>query len=183
MMFEAAIVYTLQNEGGFVNDPADNGGATNFGITQKTLSQWRGDPATADDVKEIDVEEAKQIYFYKYWKVLSCDQLTQQPICTAIFDTSVLYGVHTGATLAQLAANNCGAFINVDGQLGPASVAALNKCDPAKFISLYHGLVVEKIEVILNAKRSLEKFRDIWIKRADRLFKLLETKEGKEQIH
>ncbi|HKD28430.1 MAG TPA: M15 family metallopeptidase, partial [Xanthobacteraceae bacterium] len=33
-------------EGGFSNDPRDPGGATNMGITQDTLAQWRGHPVT-----------------------------------------------------------------------------------------------------------------------------------------
>jgi Glycosyl hydrolase 108 len=35
--FEDAIGLTLQHEGEFVNDPADPGGATNFGIEQRDM--------------------------------------------------------------------------------------------------------------------------------------------------
>ena len=45
------ITTVLKYEGGFVNDLADRGGATNWGITQATLTAWRKRPATVADVK------------------------------------------------------------------------------------------------------------------------------------
>ena len=35
MSFETAVNTTLQYEGGYVNDPNDPGGETNFGISKK----------------------------------------------------------------------------------------------------------------------------------------------------
>ena len=41
MSFDACLPIILQSEGGFVDNPADPGGATNLGITIGTLSAWR----------------------------------------------------------------------------------------------------------------------------------------------
>ena len=42
--FDTALKLTLKYEGGFVNDPYDPGGATNYGVTIATLSHELGAP-------------------------------------------------------------------------------------------------------------------------------------------
>lgn len=39
--FEPALAFVLRWEGGFVDNPADPGGRTNKGITQKVYDAWR----------------------------------------------------------------------------------------------------------------------------------------------
>src|SRR5262245_28219558 len=56
----------LRREGGYVNNPADRGGPTNFGITQATLADWRGHAVSADDVKNMSRDEAEKIYEARY---------------------------------------------------------------------------------------------------------------------
>jgi lysozyme family protein len=42
--FDACLAFTLREEGGYVDDPADPGGATNMGITLATYRQWSDNP-------------------------------------------------------------------------------------------------------------------------------------------
>ncbi len=56
----------LKREGGFVNDSADRGNATNYGITQATLSLWIGRDATVEDVRTMPLETARAIYQHEY---------------------------------------------------------------------------------------------------------------------
>lgn len=56
----------LEDEGGYVNHPNDKGGPTNFGITLQTLSEWRHQEQTEDDVKNLSKEEAIIILYQKY---------------------------------------------------------------------------------------------------------------------
>jgi len=58
----------LRREGGYRFVPGDRGGATNFGITQATLGNWRklGRPATPDEVRALPKEEAEAIYYAQY---------------------------------------------------------------------------------------------------------------------
>ena len=49
----------LRREGGYVHDPADRGGPTHYGITQRTLRAWRGQLVTAADVRDLTTAEAK----------------------------------------------------------------------------------------------------------------------------
>ena len=62
MDVETMIDEILVKEGGYVNHPADRGGPTNFGITQKTLSRYLEVAVTAEMVKALDVETARDIY-------------------------------------------------------------------------------------------------------------------------
>jgi uncharacterized protein (TIGR02594 family) len=74
-----------QWEGGFSNHPADPGGATNMGITQETLRQWRHQDVTADDVRALQRDEARQIFRAKYWEPLRCDEM---PIALALMTSN-----------------------------------------------------------------------------------------------
>ena len=89
--FEQALRLVLKHEGGYVNHPADPGGATNYGITLAVYRQHINPNATADDVRRMNIEHAKAIYRKSYWNALGCDQLPGG-VDYAIFD----YGVNSG---------------------------------------------------------------------------------------
>ena len=48
-----ALASVFENEGGYSNKPADPGGPTNFGITQRTLAAWRKHPVTEQDAEPV----------------------------------------------------------------------------------------------------------------------------------
>ena len=91
--FKRALAFTLQWEGGKVDDPDDRGGRTNRGVTQRTYDAWRksvGRPKR--DVFLIEGDEVHAIYFERYWKAAHCDQdgaLTS----VVMFDIAVNHGV------------------------------------------------------------------------------------------
>jgi type VI secretion system secreted protein VgrG len=172
--FERAVMYVLQNEGGFVNDPLDSGGATNMGVTQDTVSRWQNAPATIEDVKTLSLAEIKDIYFFEYYKPLGCEQLSKSSVTTCILDTGVLYGLVIAARLAQQAVNSCGGtLIDVDGHIGPQSVAALNNVNEHAFVCAYHAHVLARIEEIIARYPKNERFRNGWTNRAIRLLTLV----------
>jgi type VI secretion system secreted protein VgrG len=169
---EGAIDYVLANEGGYSDDPADSGGATNWGITHIDLARWRGRAVTKADVKAMTKAEAIDIYRALYWHPLGLDECVDQKIATCIFDIGVNMGIGVGAKFAQLALNNCGFMVQVDGKLGPQTMLRLNEVDRVKFIHQYHGLVVDRYKDIIARKPSQEVFRKGWMRRADRLLTL-----------
>lgn len=81
----------LKHEGGYVDHPKDPGGATNLGITIKTLSNWRGHPVTKADVRALTRAEAVSIYRANYWNKIRGDELLAGPDA-ALFDIAVNSG-------------------------------------------------------------------------------------------
>ena len=85
------ILDVLKHEGGYVNHKADRGGATNYGITQATLSIWLGRPATIQDVKNLTKETAAKIYKKNYYYNPKIDLLPDE-IEPILFDVAVNSG-------------------------------------------------------------------------------------------
>lgn len=65
--FATAVGFTLRQEGGYVNDPDDPGGETNYGISKKY------NPTV--DIANLTAVDAAKIYKEKYWDDLNCDAL------------------------------------------------------------------------------------------------------------
>jgi len=57
--FDRAFALVVGLEGGYVNDPKDPGGETKYGISK------RANPD--EDIKNLTLDRAKQIYRMKYW--------------------------------------------------------------------------------------------------------------------
>ena len=71
--FVDALPFILQWEGGYVNHPADPGGATNKGVTQKVYDAWRGAKGlAARDVRQLEEAELQAIYEGGYWVPPKC---------------------------------------------------------------------------------------------------------------
>jgi len=95
--FARCLPVILRAEGGYVNHPADPGGATNKGITQRTYDTWRTrygqEPAA---VKTITDDEVRDIYDQQYWRASGAHQLAW-PLCLVHFDAAVNHGVGAAA--------------------------------------------------------------------------------------
>lgn len=109
----------------YTNHPADRGGPTKYGITQATLSRWRGRPVSAQDVMELTWAEAQKIYRAEYIERPGWHMIQHQPLAHMLVDIQV-NGGQPGRWL-QEAANELGAGLRVDGDAGPQTRAAVNK--------------------------------------------------------
>ena len=70
-----ALVLIFGHEGGYVNVRTDKGGPTKYGVTQRTLSNYRGAKASIEDVKLLTLSEAEAIYRQDYAKPIRYDDL------------------------------------------------------------------------------------------------------------
>ncbi|GGJ40205.1 glycoside hydrolase family 108 protein [Neoroseomonas lacus] len=129
--FPVCITEILQHEGGFVNNPADPGGATNLGITKATLEAFREKAVTEDDVRNLTKDEAQEIYRAKYWNVMRCNDLPPG-IDLMVFDFGVNAGPQRSVKLLQKAAG-----VTIDGSVGPITLAAVRAADPAELIARF----------------------------------------------
>lgn len=120
---DAAIALMLQLEGGYVNDPRDPGGATNFGITQSTLDSVRSKIARQlpADVHELTEDQATLIYQTVQWHDIAGDSLPPALACV-LLNSAVNQGTGTAVELLQTVAK-----VPVDGVMGPATAAAVHR--------------------------------------------------------
>lgn len=111
------------NPTGLADIPGDTGGVTNYGITQATYQEWKGNEYA--DVREITPHEVEAIYWERYWKAAHCDEL---PFVLALahFDCAVNQGVAAAIKMLQRVLN-----VDADGIFGPKTRAALK----ATFVS------------------------------------------------
>jgi lysozyme family protein len=121
MTIDQIIDGILIREGGFVDHPADTGGATNFGITARTLGEWRhlGRPATDADVQALTEAEARAIYRAKYVDGPKLTAIADDRLRALLVDIAVNSGPVTAIRMLQQV---CG--VPVDGVLGPQTLGA-----------------------------------------------------------
>lgn len=79
-----ALRFTLAEEGGYVNDPADPGGETKWGVSKRSYPDL--------NIKNLTPEQASNIYARDYWLASGCDFI-EWPLCAVVFDTAVNCGV------------------------------------------------------------------------------------------
>lgn len=128
--FQPALAHVLKLEGGFIDHASDPGGATNMGITRKTLEAWRGESVTVMDVRELSRDESGSIYRTRYWDAIHGDQLPAG-VALFVFDAAVNHGPKQAARFLQRAAG-----AKDDGWIGPATLEAVGRADP-------HELLIE----------------------------------------
>ena len=90
--FETVMAFVLAAEGGYVNDPKDPGGETNFGISRRTYPK--------EDILHLTKERAVELYRRDFWTPLGCEDMTPE-MALLVMDTGVNMGL--GTTLKMLA--------------------------------------------------------------------------------
>ena len=108
--FSHAIQFILQAEGGYVNDPTDRGGETNFGISKRAYPDL--------DIKNLSLNDAENIYFKDYWLKAKCNELPPQ-MAIVVFGSAVNHGVTRAIKLLQQTLK-----VEVDGIIGQQTLAA-----------------------------------------------------------
>ena len=124
-MFLKALEFVLRWEGGYSNHPADKGGATNRGITQKTYDSWQATQhLPAQSVKLLTEAEMQAIYRQNYWDAIKGDQLPW-PVSLVAFDGAVNSGPRQSIKWIQRAVGTTD-----DGIIGPATLGLVRTGDP-----------------------------------------------------
>ncbi|MFT3978580.1 MAG: glycosyl hydrolase 108 family protein, partial [Sphingomonas bacterium] len=90
MDIEDLIDEVIGREGGYSNNPADRGGATRWGITEKVAraNGYRG------DMRALPRETAAAIYRRLYWQRPGYDRVAEHmpKVAAELFDTGVNMG-------------------------------------------------------------------------------------------
>lgn len=151
-------------EGGFVDDPADRGGATNMGVT---LSTWKkvgydkdGDgDIDAEDIRRLSKQDAIGVLKRGYWNRWKADQINNQSIAEILVDwvwSSGKWGIVIPQRLLK---------VPEDGIVGPATLYAANSANQR---GLHAALFQARGRFILDLVRihpEQKKFLDGWMNR------------------
>lgn len=129
MTFDACFTRLLGNEGGFSDNPADPGGATNWGVTQAVAraSGYQG------DMRDFTQEQAKAIYKKLYWDAIGIVNLPPDVQFT-VFDGAVNSGPAQSAKWLQRSVN-----VIDDGVIGHITIHACNMLPAAVIVARYNG--------------------------------------------
>lgn len=130
--FTQALNELFSHEGGFSDHPADTGGATRWGITQRVARGhgWRG------SMSKLPKSLAIAIYRRDYWDALSLDAITELSpgVAIELFEQGVNMGTGRAAEHLQRVLNALNRQardyrdIAVDGDVGPGTLRALDSC-------------------------------------------------------
>lgn len=130
MLKEQVINQVIAREKGYVNDPADLGGETNWGVTVSVARAY----GYTGEMRTMPRQVAERVYVDLYWNVLRLDAVAaiSPEIAAEVADTGVNMGVGIAGKFLQRALNafNDGGRLwpdmEVDGLIGPRTIGALH---------------------------------------------------------
>lgn len=169
-----AILLTINKYEGhtYTNNPLDRGGPTKYGITLATLRRYYGsNKITAEDVKNLTLDQAVSVYRKLFWKDLGIGLLPLE-LQHITFDMCVLHGEGRGPKLLQKAIRNLfGDRPAIDGAIGPktaaACKAALAKWSEKEVIQSIVDVRVKFMNGIVANDPSQKTFINGWLTRAN----------------
>jgi lysozyme family protein len=151
----------IAREGGYVDDPDDDGGPTKFGITEKTLGIARNIAATRHDVRQLTQRGAFEIYKKMYFEDVGLERIEDVGVQTVVFDAVVLHGRVRAIRLLQKVVGE-----TMDGALGPMTASAINGCAFSQ--TVVNRFSVERLKLVAGfvvAKPKKLKFLKGWVRR------------------
>jgi lysozyme family protein len=156
--FERIIENVLKSEGGYVNDPNDPGGETNFGIAKRFHK--------SEDIKNMTKKRAIEIYKSHYWEPSKVERLPQE-IQYSFFDSVVNCGSKRSVKILQRCCNSLSKSklpvkLEIDGRIGRKTISASQKVSNKRFKAfrvLYYANLVQR-------KPQLERYFYGWFRRA-----------------
>jgi len=129
--FAEALQKVLAHEGGFSDHPLDPGGMTNLGVTRRVWEEWTGHPVTVRQMTDLTPVKVAPMYRRKYWDKVRGDELPAG-IDLLVFDAAVNSGPGRAAKWLQACVG-----VDVDGDIGPKTLAAVNAVDATQLINDY----------------------------------------------
>ncbi|WP_340617215.1 glycoside hydrolase family 108 protein [Xenorhabdus entomophaga] len=153
--FLHAIHYLLPVEGGYVNDPHDRGGETQYGISKRSYPQL--------DIRALTQADATAIYYRDFWQQAGCERVPAG-ISLVLFDSAVQHGVVSAIRLLQRAV-----AVRDDGILGSKTRDAIAAIAPDY---LLHRLMNQRARYyaqIIARNPLQQRFLNGWFNRLDHL--------------
>jgi len=120
-LFDRCIAVILRSEGGYQCDPDDIGNwtrdgqlkGTNYGIAARYFPDI--------DIKNLTVDEAKDIYYKSFWKPMNLEGIRDELLVLHVFDHGVNAGKRTSIRMLQRILD-----VKADGICGPRTTTVAN---------------------------------------------------------
>lgn len=166
--FEAAIETVLAKEGGYVHDPDDAGGETNFGISTRRYPEV--------DIASLTREQAIALYRRDFWNPLY-EHVGGQALATKLLELTLHLPHHDqrpyyegdmrGVRLVQQALRSLGdRTVSVDGRFGPNTLQAVKLESPQALLAAIRVEQCRYYLTLVQAAPEQGKFLGGWIRRA-----------------
>ncbi|MFZ5653186.1 MAG: glycoside hydrolase family 108 protein [Pseudomonadota bacterium] len=167
-LFARAARHLIDAEGGYVDDPADPGGETKFGISKRQYPQLR--------IATLTYDQALAIYRTDYWGHYQCAELPPA-LGVFLFDAVVNHQPKVAVRFVQQALR-----ITADGIIGPITLRAARQAAAlssyAEVIAMAFAYRTDFYHDLVNANPRQERFLLGWFKRLFRLQQFLATLEA-----
>lgn len=151
LIFDKAINFTLEQEGGYVNNCHDKGGETNFGICKKSYPDV--------DICNLTIEQAKEIYKRDYWNRCKCDFIPDA-LSVAVFDFAVNSGTKRAIKYLQMCLG-----VKADGIIGNQTIGACNRLPVKDVLTDY----MDRRLIFLMGLKDFKYFGNGWSARVRRV--------------
>lgn len=135
MNFSDAFDRLIGHEGGYINNPKDPGGETNWGISKRSYPHL--------NIKSLTRQEAKTIYKKDFWDRINANKLPDG-IAFQIFDFAVNSGIETAVRYLQRVVG-----VADDGYWGPISQDAADNMTDTDMIMLLNA---ERLDFMTRLK-------------------------------
>lgn len=159
-----AINRVILIEGGFVNNPADKGGPTKYGITQAVYDKFIGRKSTIDEIKNMPIGNAVAIYKTNYWDKIRGDEIKSYAVAYSIFDQAVNWGLGKAIKRTQRVLNE-----PETGTLTNSQLALLNSIDEQAFIDSYLEFARQAYLLTVASNPAYEQFKKGWLNRVEKI--------------
>lgn len=123
--FLSAINRVLGHEGGYVNDPADPGGETKWGISKRSYPNL--------SIKELTRDDAIAIYYKDFWVAAYCEEF-EDGVAYQLLDSAVNSGIAQSIRFLQRAVG-----VADDGYFGPHTLAAVGDVSESDLIMKFNA--------------------------------------------
>ena len=153
--WDKAFDLVIVNEGGYVDNSQDPGGATNWGCTKAVWEKYVGHEVTKDDIKALTKEDVKPLYKRNYWDAIHGDAI-HSGLDYCIFDCAINSGVGRAAKFIQEIVG-----VPADGAIGNNTVTAITQINSITLINEFS----DKRQAFLESLKTFPTFGKGWTKR------------------
>lgn len=159
----------------YTDNPRDNGGATKYGITQRTLTGWLGRKASKAEVRNLTRETADKIFKANYFDRVKCEQMSPR-IAAVVYNGAVLHGVSRTGRFVQKALNALGArvdgkTVDVDGVVGKQTLAGIQNTNADSLCKAY----IDVQEDFLKRHEDFDYYGKGWLNRTGALRQFIDS--------